>query len=580
MKRSLKQNRLFPLVFTFVLLVAAIFIVRQSPLSQQPTDQTRTKATQASRLYFSPASSPSSPIQKQTGEAFSLDVMLDPGSNVVSFVKFQLVYDASKISVSGANALVVNSVAFSQTLEGPVSGSGTLAVAAGIGSDPTKGITTPTKVATVTFTASQNSGAPVEIKYGTISEVLSIGSDDRASDNVLSTTQSAFVLIGQQTATIIPSPTGQTNPTSANPTISGSNPSPTNIPMCSVSESNYFAQLTGNNVIPPNLSSAKAQLVLSKQTTPNYYTATMTWTDLPIKGVKTIHIHSPARPGETGPVSITIYNNPLLSDFVKPFVKNDLYIPENVYQDIISGKAYVDIHTTNYSNGELRGQLLCGAQPTFIPTPTIQPTLPAGPTPTMEPGGFRLILQLLFHGIGSAGDSANKNESTLSNKNPVHQEVPLNVQIVNSDNKVVATKLVTAFYDADNGVYFSHVDVPTTLPKDDYVVKVKADNYLRKLMPGFFTIEPGKSTTIPKTDLIAGDVNGDNQINVLDYNVLYDCGYGALKPLPIVDSRSQFHSQVCDSHQEKKGADVNDDGRISASDYNLFIRELSVQTGE
>ena len=374
--------------------------------------------------------------------------MLDPGTNAVSFVKFQILYDPSKLSISGANALAVNSTAFSQTLEGPVvDNGGTIAAAVGIGSDPTKAITTPTKVATLTFTAVQNSGSPVEIKFGTISQVLSIAAGDKANDNVLSTTESAFVVIGQLTSTIVPSPTG------TNPGATGTNPSPTS--------------------------------------------GSLTSTPIPTA--------------------------------------------------------------------------------TDIPYPSVTP---GGPTPTMEPSGFRLILQLLLHGIGSAGDNANKNESSLSNKSPVHQEVPLNVQIVNSDNKVVATKLVTAFYDADNGIYFSHVDVPTTLPKDDYVVKVKADNYLRKLMPGFFTIEPGKATVLPKTDLAAGDINGDNQINVLDYNVLYDCGYGALKPLPIVDSRSLFHSQVCESHQERNGSDVNDDGRISASDYNLFIRELSVQTGE
>jgi hypothetical protein len=158
--------------------------------------------------------------------------------------------------------------------------------------------------------------------------------------------------------------------------------------------------------------------------------------------------------------------------------------------------------------------------------------------------------------------------------------VPLNVQVVNSDNEVVATKIVTAFYNADDGIFFSHVDIDDTLPDNEYVIKIKADRYLRKLMPGFFAIKPGQTTQLPITDFVSGDVNGDNQINVLDYNVLYDCGYGALDPLPMLDQKSVFQKEVCQAHPEKEFSDLNDDGKVSASDYNLFIRELSVQAGE
>jgi hypothetical protein len=449
MKRSNSQNRLLPVIFTFVLLVAVGIIVRLNPTPQTtPHDTTRTKAAAVTRLYFTPTSPAATPLQKQVGDTISLDLMLDPGTNVVSFAKFQIQYDATKLSVSGANALVVNSQAFPLTIEGPVASSGLIAAAVGIGSDPTKGITTPTKIATLTFTATQNSGAPTEVKYTSISQILSIGAGDKASDNVLGTTESAFIVIGQQTATLAPTQPG-TNPTDS------TNPSPTS---------------------------------------------------------------------DTGNPSPTSSTNP-----------------------------------------------------TAIPQPTDNPD---GPTPTLGPHGFRVVFQLLFHGIGSAGDNPNPNNSSLSNKNPIHQEVPLNVQIVNSDNEIVATKIVTAFYNADQGVYFSHVDIPDTLPANEYVIKVKADKYLRKLMPGFFTINPGQTTTVPQTQFVGGDVNGDNQLNILDYNVLYDCGYGALDARPIVDPKSVFHSTVCQAHTEKDNADTNDDGKISATDYNLFIRELSVQVGE
>jgi len=512
--------------------------------------------------------------------------MIDPGPNVVSFVKFAIVYDASKLSVAGSNSLVINTTAFKQVMEGPVASTGQIAAAVGVGSQPTDAITTPTKIGTLTFSATQNSGAPVEIKYGPMSQVLSIGPNDRATDNVLATTESAFVVVGQQTATIVPSATG------GNPTPTGSNPTPTisinptgnptpTIAQCSPAETNFYAVLSGDRVVPPNTSPAIAVASLTKQATPNFYTLRIQWQGMQANSISAVRIHNPALPNQTAPTTATVYTNPTGNQFPSPLEKTDAFIPQEIFPDVIRGRAYMTIDTAQYPEGEIRGQMLCGPVPPLMtPTPGPVTPTPGGPTPTMRASGYRLILQLLLHGIGAAGDSANKANSSLSNKTPAHQEVPLNVQVVNSDNQVVSTKIVTAFYDADNGIYFSHVDIPTSLPKDEYVIKIKGDKYLRKLMPGFFTITPGQATTLPKTDLVTGDVNGDNQINVLDYNVLYDCGYGALRTLPMVDLHSQFHSDVCQSHTDRNNADLNDDGKISSSDYNLFVRELSVQSGE
>lgn len=80
--------------------------------------------------------------------------------------------------------------------------------------------------------------------------------------------------------------------------------------------------------------------------------------------------------------------------------------------------------------------------------------------------------------------------------------------------------------------------------------------------------------------MIAGDINDDNQLDVEDYNILRDCGYGALNPLPISDPTSEYNSPTCQSHQFKNNADLNDDGIIDSHDFNLFIRELSVQAGD
>jgi hypothetical protein len=200
--------------------------------------------------------------------------------------------------------------------------------------------------------------------------------------------------------------------------------------------------------------------------------------------------------------------------------------------------------------------------------------------PTQNPDRTTLELKLLLHGVGSAGDSANPKGNSLSNKNPNDQERTVSIQLVNEDNEIIATKIAPAFYNAEQGTFFSNVVINDTIPEGDYVVKVKTDRYLRKLMPGFFTLTPGKKFTMPVAQLVAGDINGDNRIDALDYNVLYDCGYGKLDPLSMSDPNSAFKNKQCQSHAQKENADLNDNGKVEHSDYNLFIREISVQFGE
>ncbi len=114
----------------------------------------------------------------------------------------------------------------------------------------------------------------------------------------------------------------------------------------------------------------------------------------------------------------------------------------------------------------------------------------------------------------------------------------------------------------------------------NYSVKVKTDRYLRKLVPGAQKIALLKDNSITQVALVAGDTNGDNLVNILDYNAFIDCGYGALNPLPLDDANSIFNKRVCQVHTPAINIDVNDNGIIDSTDYNLFLRELSVQSGD
>ena len=93
-------------------------------------------------------------------------------------------------------------------------------------------------------------------------------------------------------------------------------------------------------------------------------------------------------------------------------------------------------------------------------------------------------------------------------------------------------------------------------------MKLHIDGYLTKQIPGYFTISSlPEILSLPSLSLTAGDINNDNQLDILDYSILLSC-FG-----------SKFTSSICIS----KEADITDDGAVTGEDYNLFLREISVQ---
>jgi len=389
--------------------------------SQKKQEQ-RSHASAATTLYLAPSSTASSPLRKNVGETVSFDVMINPGNNLPSFVKLELLYDSTKYQPLQSSAFTTNKDAFPQTLDGPVNNSGDYLISLSVGSDPTKAINKITKVGTFTLTTkAATTPAVTEISFGDKSQVLSVSSNTQASENVVSTKTPSFLSIAAAT---IPTPTRAPTPT------------------------------------------------------------------------QTI---------------------------------------------------------------------------TRVPTPTIRPsqTPTLTPTPTSSPLGTKLSLTVLLHGIGSSGDNANLTASSLSNKNPLHPTVVNTVvSIFDSKNQPIATVSGQINYNSANGNYTGVIDLGKLLNNIGiYTVKLQTPSHLTRLVPGIQTLIPGKTNVIPVVDLIAGDVNGDNVINILDYNLIIGC-YSDLKPAVSCTARNKLLT------------DLNDDGKVNQVDYNLFLREITVQNGE
>lgn len=226
---NLNGKKILLIGFAVVLLVGIPLTVYL--LQQQ--QEVRTRAEASTIVTFTPDSTSAAPIKKNVGEEIPLDINVDPGKNLVSFVKLEINYDPEVLATGSANAFQANTTAFPSVLEGPVYTPGKIAVTLSVGPDPTKAIQQKVKAATITFTALKNTppGTPTLVSYSSNTQVLSIGSNDQASENVLSTATPATIEVGGAvvptdqpipTGTIaptVPLPTDQPLPTDPAPTV-------------------------------------------------------------------------------------------------------------------------------------------------------------------------------------------------------------------------------------------------------------------------------------------------------------------------------------------------------------------------
>lgn len=217
-------KKLLLIGFILILLVAiplTLYFIQQQ-------QEIRSRAQAATTLSFTPATS-----SVNVGDVVSLDLMVNPNSNLVSFVRLEILYDSTKLATASGDqgkAFEPNTLAFPSVTEGPIYEDGKILVTLSVGSDPTKAIQTPTKVATFQFIAKEPTDTPTQVTLGaTQTQVLSIGPEDQASENVLSSTSPAAISIGGALSpTLTPTPTIPVTPTPT-PTTTASN----TLPVCS-----------------------------------------------------------------------------------------------------------------------------------------------------------------------------------------------------------------------------------------------------------------------------------------------------------------------------------------------------------
>lgn len=129
--------------------------------------------------------------------------------------------------------------------------------------------------------------------------------------------------------------------------------------------SNYDFALTNTQQIPANTSTGSGRIEGTYDKRSRTYTYKLTWAGLS-SAVNGIHIHGLAGRGYIaipGPFpapaaiaqSASGYSTSTSGSYSGSFYVDGVAVKES---DLLSNKFYVDIHTVNFPNGEIRGQLI------------------------------------------------------------------------------------------------------------------------------------------------------------------------------------------------------------------------------
>ena len=117
---------------------------------------------------------------------------------------------------------------------------------------------------------------------------------------------------------------------------------------------NFHAALTGGEEVPPNDSAGTGTVEATFDTDSKVFAWTITYEGL-TGDATAAHFHGPADPGvAAGPVV------PIEGALASP-IKGEATLDDTQAADLQAGKWYFNVHTAQYPDGELRGQVMAGA---------------------------------------------------------------------------------------------------------------------------------------------------------------------------------------------------------------------------
>lgn len=493
-------------------------------LVSQPQD-TRSRAAAASKLYFTPATSSTKPLTVKPGETVSFDLMVDPGSNLVDTIRAVIDYDPTLLGIPDNGMFFIpNEKVFPKKIQPPTLIGHKIGFTISAGTQD-KIVTTPQKVGTVVLkTLKSTKGSPVMISLGNESAILSVGAEAQYAENVLSSTVPAYIIISAPTPT--PSHTPTPTPVPGNPTI-------TCTPQ-SVILSDQYQNIT---------------VTLKEATGTPIANKTINWSS-----TGTIQASGTSTTNSQGQASLSVGVS---------------------LTDTVTRKGTIIAKYPLSNNQVISCSVQAESRP-ITPTPTATPTPTLTPTPI--PGETKLKLEIQLHGIGVSGDNvvpypeechrtgSGVSDSCLSNQKPLHETRELTVDIIDQQNKIVKTITVPMTYTFAKGAFDATVSLGMNWMSGVYDIRVYTPKYLSRHLTQNITIAKESQVSIPAFDLVSSDVNLDDKIDILDWNMIAACY--TFPGIPTTCSAQQIEQ-----------VDTDDDNDVDDYDLNLFRRDLSSRSG-
>lgn len=211
-----------------------------------------------------------------------------------------------------------------------------------------------------------------------------------------------------------------------------------------------------------------------------------------------------------------------------------------------------------------------------VSPPPVSPTEPVTPTApiTLPPGASAVALTYTLTGIGVPGGNCTGN-GCVDNPNPLSSFQTRNVTVclygsgknpAGDTNCTNASYKVTrnSIFDAQTKAYNATIPLPANFQTGSYDVLLKVPNYLRKRVVPNQLLTSGQTNTLPQTRIVGMDMNNDNALNLLDYNIFWNC---------------ENNKAICTANL-KTASDFNADGIVNIKDRLIFGNSFENQSGD
>ena len=178
---------LLGLAILVVGLIVAIFLTGKQ-------QELRQRAERATKLSLSPDRTTATP-----GRDLELEVKIDPGTNQVNFVQFEINYDWNLFKADSQSFKLNTSSGLSllKDPEAPIGPPGTITVTLSIEGNPSNVITSAKSIGTLILHTRENAKGQSNVRFNDTNTIVrSIGAVDPSTQNVLSSTTGSQVTIG------------------------------------------------------------------------------------------------------------------------------------------------------------------------------------------------------------------------------------------------------------------------------------------------------------------------------------------------------------------------------------------------